>query len=321
MKKVYIVCPANKATGGPELLHQLCNCLNKLGIDAVMYYYGGDKRNPVHENYRHYNNKYEFSMKDNENNIIIVPETRITLLNWYSKAKKIIWWLSVDNYYNSINSKRAKLETIFGLKKFDFTKNSIIHLAQSQYAVNFLKNNNIDNNNIFYLSDYLNHTFIKNALKNKVSAKSPRVLYNPKKGYEFTKKLIEFDDSIEWRELKDLTPQQMSNLMCSSMIYVDFGNHPGKDRIPREAAISGCCVITGKRGSANFFEDVPILDEYKFEEEENMISNIIDKIRYIISNYNEEFKKFDNYREVILKEEEYFKEDVNKIFKKLIDNA
>lgn len=54
--------------------------------------------------------------------------------------------------------------------------------------------------------------------------------------------------------------------MSKSKVYIDFGNHPGKDRIPREAAISGCIVITGKRGAAAFAEDVCIPETYKFDE-------------------------------------------------------
>jgi len=34
-------------------------------------------------------------------------------------------------------------------------------------------------------------------------------------------------------------------------VYIDFGHHPGQDRLPREAVQCGCVVITGKRGSGN----------------------------------------------------------------------
>ncbi|MGC8677911.1 MAG: hypothetical protein ACP5UF_06840 [Hydrogenobaculum sp.] len=37
--KIYIACPANFATGGPELLHQLgYHLINDLNIEAFMYY-------------------------------------------------------------------------------------------------------------------------------------------------------------------------------------------------------------------------------------------------------------------------------------------
>ena len=42
------------------------------------------------------------------------------------------------------------------------------------------------------------------------------------------------------------------------MIYIDFGHHPDKERLPREAAIHGCIVITGLCGSAANSQDVPL---------------------------------------------------------------
>jgi len=51
--KVYVVCPANVATGGPELLHQLVYKLNIFGIEAYMYYYNTKKgKDPVHDEYK-----------------------------------------------------------------------------------------------------------------------------------------------------------------------------------------------------------------------------------------------------------------------------
>jgi len=62
--------------------------------------------------------------------------------------------------------------------------------------------------------------------------------------------------------------EEVIKLLQKAKVYIDFDYHPRKDRLPREAAILGCCVITRKRGSAKFFEDVPIPDEYKFEDKE-----------------------------------------------------
>ena len=46
--------------------------------------------------------------------------------------------------------------------------------------------------------------------------------------------------------------------------YIDFGPHPGMDRLPREAALAGCIVITNREGAAAHDEDVPLPPEYKF---------------------------------------------------------
>lgn len=36
-KKIIVFCPAYYASGGPELLHQLCFTLLNMGYDACMY--------------------------------------------------------------------------------------------------------------------------------------------------------------------------------------------------------------------------------------------------------------------------------------------
>ena len=41
---IYIACPANVMTGGPELLHQLAHKLNKLGFNAENVLLGGNIR-------------------------------------------------------------------------------------------------------------------------------------------------------------------------------------------------------------------------------------------------------------------------------------
>ena len=55
-------------------------------------------------------------------------------------------------------------------------------------------------------------------------------------------------------------------LLARARVYIDFGHHPGQDRLPREAAQCGCVVVTGMRGSAGLFADVPLPQYLKIEE-------------------------------------------------------
>ena len=105
--KIYIACPANAATGGPELLHQLgYHLINDLKIDVFMYYYDFNSNKfkiPVHPEYEFYNVPYVLEMKKDDDvaeNIIIVPEVLggLSLLPKFKKIRKSIWFLSVDNY-------------------------------------------------------------------------------------------------------------------------------------------------------------------------------------------------------------------------------
>ena len=162
--------------------------------------------------------------------------------------------------------------------------------------------------------DYVNDIYLAGeeaALREK---KEDVVLYNPKKGAAFTKALREMAQDLRWVPLIGMTTEEMRSCMSKSKVYVDFGNHPGKDRIPREAAISGCIVITGKRGAAAFAEDVCIPETYKFDESCAKKEDIISCIRDCICNFDVHKVDFDGYRSYIRNEHQQFTADVKKIF-------
>lgn len=319
--KVYIVAPAVAATGGPELLHQLAFELrNQFNIDAYMFYipYCED---PVHEEYKSYKVPYVFSAEDLKENILIVPEVKLLMeiMNQYQQIRKVIWWLSVDNYYST---RKGLIEEIF--KKFGkfvnidllsidpFVKAADFHLVQSYYAYKHLLLNRLDKKKIFYLSDYINQQFLTEYVD--YSMKRDIVVFNPRKGFEFTKLLIDQAKEIEFVPIINMSRQEVIDLLKKAKVYIDFGNHPGKDRIPREAAILGCCVITGKKGSAGNSKDVPIPKEFKFDDRPDQIPFIIKKIKDCFTNYEENLEKQSEYRKIIASERERFLEDISKIF-------
>ena len=100
---IYIIAPFNFSSGGPELVHQLAYILkNKLKKKVAMYYIPKSK-NPVHKDFKKYKISFVDNIVDNEKNILIIPEVFLNLkiaLN-FKKIKKIMWWLSVDNFLNS----------------------------------------------------------------------------------------------------------------------------------------------------------------------------------------------------------------------------
>jgi len=346
--KIFVACPANVSTGGPELLHQLVYHLREdLSIGSFMYYYNFDEnkfKNPVHREYEKYDNPYVTKLneiEDSKKNIIIVPEIQegINLLQHFKNIRKGVWFLSVDNYYLSklrkkdffiprainkitkfffgeplinfdINSKEILKKLV---EKYDYTKDPLLkkidfYLFQSYYSINHFKN--LEHK--YYLSDYLNKDFLK--IETDLSNKEDIVAFNPKKGFSYTKKIISSAKDIKFVPLINMSRDEVIKTLQKAKVYIDFGNHPGKDRIPREAAILGCCVITGKRGSASFFEDVPITNEYKFEDREENIPKIVDKIKDCFENFEDRYKDFEYYRQIIKNEPQKFIEDLKKIF-------
>ena len=320
---IYVLCPANVKTGGPELLHQLVYKLNNLGFKSYIAYFECNEENdPTPADFKKYINEYKIinEIEDNEKNLLIFPEANLEMIRKFKYIRKVLWWLSVDNYINKYETKDAK--RIYGVKQeiINILKNRIkyrkdvykydYHLCQSQYAIDYLKNKKITKN-VFYLSDYINSDFFEKTY----NARNDKVLYNPKKGMQFTKKIIEESNNLNWIAIQGLTTKEVRDLLLTSKVYIDFGNHPGKDRFPREAAISGCCVITGRNGSARNDIDVPIKAKYKFDRNIKNINPILMEINNCINEYEEASKDFDNYRKIIMNDELKFENDIINIFK------
>lgn len=316
--KIYVVLPAFTKTGGPELGHQLVYLYNKNGIDATVAYTDSNKYdNPINPAFSIYIDKWiPFeNIPDEENVRVILPEVYILYLKKFKKAKKYIWWMSVDNAFCGFFSfETLKLlrwrcaikqflcgRIVLNLKKT--LKSADGHFYQSEYARLFLERKGIKN--LYPLSDYVNDSFFEKTFS--ATDKEDIVLYNPAKGYKFTKKLIKRNPKLNWVALRNLTTAQVVELLKKGKVYIDFGNHPGKDRFPREAAISGCCIITGKRGAARNDIDIEISEKYKFDEKLKNIDDIVALIEDCLIHYEDRISDFADYRLKISKEKENFK--------------
>ena len=73
-------------------------------------------------------------------------------------------------------------------------------------------------------------------------------------------------------------------------------------------------TLESKRGSAKYFKDVPIPEEYKFEDKEESIPLIVEKIKDCFKNFEMHYKNFENYRKIIKSEKEKFIKDLKSIF-------
>ena len=302
--KFYIVCPAGAQTGGPEALHVLGFELRKLGINAIMNYVMTKEINVdqsssdvVGERFKIFNVPYVFDIQDEEDNVYVVPEVFPSLLNKYMHVQKVFWWLSVNNYIGGV-------EAISLTDAVDFDDDSILHLAQSHYAMELLKIAGVKRKH--FLSDYLREDFCTQNVDFSGRNRENIILYNPKKGYETTQKIISAAPELNFVSLSDMTPPQLRDLMQKSKIYIDFGHHPGKDRLPREAALQGNIIITGNKGAAAFDEDLPILPKYKLDQSNLDINEVVSLIKTCLQDYDKHIQDFSYYRQWIKLDKEKF---------------
>ena len=74
--------------------------------------------------------------------------------------------------------------------------------------------------------------------------------------------------------------------MTHCKLFIDFGYNPGNDRLPREAAACGCCLITSNLGAYKYYEDTPFPDEYKFSVRGDLeMKKIVEKVKEVLENY------------------------------------
>lgn len=331
--KIYVLAPFGHATGGVELAHQLVDYLrNKDETAYIVYATGTDAISAdqtITSSYSKYNIKTTNTIEDDSNNIMVLPEIYFEFILIHKRIQIACWWMSVDNRYNNVSfidkfrfrkSLRTKLSILKSqiLGKRNKLKNNdklllnessrIIHLYQSHYAQYHLYSKGFSR--ILPLSDYINLDLIGNL----DTPKKDVVLYNPAKGYKFTKMIMSAMPNVSFIALKGLNRDQLRVLLESSKLYIDFGHFPGKDRLPREAVSNGCCIITGRLGASYYYEDMPINDEYKFDINKSNISAIVSKINYVLANYDTCKYDFDFYRERIKKERDIFENEIDELF-------
>jgi hypothetical protein len=303
--RYYIFVIASFESGGPELAHQMCRELMDLGREAYMYYMVSGRIEPVDveacEKYKKYNTRHvtDISEVESEEAIAIFPEASTTYIPFIKKCKKVLWWMSVDNYVNNTHE-----------QNLDMLRWEIdLHIVQSEYAYQYVKNKVSGESKILYVSDYIGEKYMLEIAEGIVPRQNI-ALFNPRKGLDKILPLIEKTPWLKWIALQNLSEKDMMAYMHISKIYVDFGNHPGKDRIPREAAICGCCVVTNKDGSAAYYEDVPIPEQYKFDNVPAQYDEVAVLLKDICERFEYHRVYFEDYRTFIRAERGKFSTDV-----------
>ena len=334
---IYVVSPANYVTGGTETLHQVADLINHIGYAAKMYYPGADDAE-IPERFKKYNLEVADHIEDKNENILIISEIYTHLLKNYKQIRICIWWLSVDFFYSGSISKtvssRMKAHGMVSIlypaafiyllirgkinfnrykeyrERYNFENSGkYFHAYNCEYAHRYVVENGVPENKTLYLCGPLNQTFfdradqIKNTKKLNQEKRQNIILYNPKKGRYFTEKIITASKKAgidaEFIPLQNMSPDQISELMSRAKIYMDFGEFPGPERIPREAVTMGCNIITSRNGAAANDVDVPIPDELKFEDKKGNIPAIIEKLQDMLEHYENYYPLYDTYRQKV----------------------
>jgi hypothetical protein len=296
MKKIIVICEPQHQAGGLESIYQLVDAINTVSDNGYLYFRSNCNGDPVPGAYKKYKVKIVDALPSNTNDVIIVPEVWTDYTKQLAGVHKFVWWLSVDNNRGSYK---------------EFSDSTVNHLYQSEYAKQFLLKSGCSHP--IAMHDYIHHDGFDVVTSNKQDI----ICYNPVKGKEVTDAIIKWCDGIKFVPLQNMTREKIIETLCSAKIYIDFGHHPGRDRIPREAALCDNIVVTSLKGSAKYAEDVSILDFFKLKTATVDIKNYFNDL---LSNYNTYIKQFADYKKIILnqknemlKEAQAFLEHVDKL--------
>lgn len=251
---IFILALHGVTTGGPEATHQLSDALIEQGFDARLVYFtwpdlkdGMPAEFPAYtgwaEEYAHYKAKLARSLPDEDGAVIVLPETVCHLVPHWKRAKVLVWWLSVDNAFLSL-----------GHVNLNYLRApNVYHASQSRYAETFTQA--LQLNSIGMLSDYT-VDLTQYATPLPMSERPKLVAINARQDKVIAdlnalgEEIAKLDPDIRCIAVDGLTRAEVAAVFANSRVYVDLGNFPGKDRLPREATAMGCSNYLAHNGAA-----------------------------------------------------------------------
>jgi hypothetical protein len=303
--RIFIVCPAGVRTGGPHSLHQLCGRLRDVGHDASLVYVRSAEvrdaliqgrpwttcivREPTAPSYPEYAIRQADAIEDDPRHVLIVPERAPEMAEAFSRIQKAIWWLSTQ---------AAPISRSAGPP-------DACHLCQSVAVADLLRARGLDN--VFMLESYA-------VLRPTGAPKRPQVAFNPAKGHELTSRIVACAPDVTFVPLAGMTDDAIASTLSESMLYIDFGHHPGRDRLPREAVLAGCALLVANTGTVAVFADMPIPRRYKIDPADADPRAIADRIRVMLRRFPHDLGDFQMFRRLVEDERARFERHVHILF-------
>jgi hypothetical protein len=300
MRTVYVYCYRGVASGGPEAIHQLAHELSAQGVEARLVSLPETVGWPEVEAYAGYGCAWADSAPDSPESVVVVPEVAMSVLSHHQQSQRVVWWLSVDH---------AEVYTLARWKNPRRIRRVLAgahHVVQSAYALDVVTGR--EGLPAEMLSDY-----VSTSTGSPGVVRPGSVAYNPARGEELTAAVRALAPDLDWRPIEGLDRAGVDALLRSTAVYLDLGNHPGKDRIPREAALAGCVVVVGRTGSAAYDADVPIPEHHKVpltDDPTEVAARVVPLLRSVLADRAPQLAAQARYREAIGRERDVFSQEV-----------
>jgi hypothetical protein len=286
--RIHIVCPGDEVNGSVESLHQFGRVATMLGYDTRIAYQPFDILGPVLSAFRSYGVRPDQEIPDDPEVAVLVPQDAVHLVAHLTRVRKLVWWLRIED--------DADVAAVTAAAP------GAVHLAQSEHARRFLDLHGITAR---MLGDYVHPNFVERATALAPAQRLDTVLYNPDPSDQLTPELIEASrDVLQWVPVAGLSRDEVAEIMAYSKVYVDFGAHAGRTRLPREALAAGCCVVTGRRGAAGNGVDLPLPDGLSFDETDpGLVKAVLNRIALAVIDFDASRQAFEPARAAVVAQE------------------
>lgn len=265
---VYVYYPRGYRTGGPEALHQLVHALRGLGQEAYLVPIRAVSGPDRVAEYDVYDAPEAEDVEDRAGVAVVAPELLNEELLQLRHATGFRWWLSIDwapefadergllDFAGTPADRRRALKRkqAWDRKRDPAQYRSLQQLAQSAYAWSFLTTRlGVVPT---FLSDYI--PLAPFDAVQPVADRGRTVAYYHLKSHRTAEEIARRMPDVDFTPIRDMGVDQVLDVLARSAVYLDTGPHPGKDRMPREAALAGAVSVIGRRGSGAFWSDVPV---------------------------------------------------------------
>jgi len=223
---IYVLCPPQSETGGPEALHQLASTLFRLGhqvyvvythgalpqeveaaaMPSATWYFRFRRSNPagLQEVRRTlHQHRFRYARRDPG-----VPEVWPQFLSLPRQARIYYWWLSLD--YGLF-----ALEKSGGLAFLKTT--GAVNLCQSSYALTHLEAAGVED--LYMLSDY---TYVPASRAYDMRTERRDVVLYNRKGAHFASQVRDAAPHMEFHLLSAMPREEVRSAFRTSKVYMDL---------------------------------------------------------------------------------------------------
>ena len=129
--------------------------------------------------------------------------------------------------------------------------------TQSYYGQSFVRRHL--NRDAFIITDYPRPMPSLSDVKRQPNL----VAYNGAKGQWKIRELRELLPDVEFLPLQGMSFEEVCRALATASVYVEIGHLPGRDRLPREAALLGTPTVLLARGAGFCWKDFPLGVDYR----------------------------------------------------------